>query len=86
MGPFSKSFYFNLRRDNQKIFYERRNYESVDEKSLSQAMSRKTTKEEFGRKRWVRVLRITFFSQKFEYIKLNEHKNNEYNIRIFFPT
>ena len=25
--------------------YERRNYESVDEKSLSQAMSRKTTKK-----------------------------------------
>ena len=35
MGSFSKSFYFNLRRDNEKISYERRDYESVDEKSLS---------------------------------------------------
>ena len=26
---------FNLRRDHQKISYERRDYESVDEKSLS---------------------------------------------------
>ena len=26
---------FNLRRDHQKIPYERRDYESVDEKSLS---------------------------------------------------
>ena len=29
----------------EKISYERRAYESVDEKSLSQAMSRKTTKK-----------------------------------------
>ena len=29
----------------KKISYERRDYESVDEKSLSQAMSRKTTKK-----------------------------------------
>ena len=29
----------------KKNFYERRDYESVDEKSLSQAMSRKTTKK-----------------------------------------
>ena len=28
----------------KKISYERRDYESVEEKSLSQAMSRKTTK------------------------------------------
>ena len=28
----------------KKISYERRDYESVDEKSLSEAMSRKTTK------------------------------------------
>ena len=26
---------FNLRRDHKNIFYERRDYESVDEKSLS---------------------------------------------------
>ena len=29
----------------EKISYERRAYESVDEKSLSQVMSRKTTKK-----------------------------------------
>ena len=28
-------FYFNLRRDHKKNSYERRDYESVDEKSLS---------------------------------------------------
>ena len=31
----NKNFNFNLRRDPQKISYERRAYESVDEKSLS---------------------------------------------------
>ena len=35
MAQFNKNFGFNLRRDHQKIFYERRDYESVDEKSLS---------------------------------------------------
>ena len=49
MSSFSKIFYFNLRRDHQKISYERRAYESVGEKSLSLAMSRTTTKKEFGR-------------------------------------
>ena len=34
---------FNLRRDHQKISYERRAYESVDEMSLYLAVSRKTT-------------------------------------------
>ena len=29
-----KNFHFNLRRDHQKISYERRAYESADEKSL----------------------------------------------------
>ena len=33
MRPFSKNFDFNLRRDHQKISFERRVYESVDEKS-----------------------------------------------------
>ena len=33
---------FNLRRDHQKISYERRDYDSVDEKNLSWAMPRKT--------------------------------------------
>ena len=40
-----KNFDFNLRRDYQNISYKRRAYESVDEKSLSLAMSRKTTKK-----------------------------------------
>ena len=31
----------------KKNSYERRDYESVEEKSLSQAMSQKTTKKEF---------------------------------------
>ena len=35
MAPFSRHFDFNLRRDHQKISFERRDYESVDEKSLS---------------------------------------------------
>ena len=34
-----------IRIDHQKKFYERRDYESVDEKSLSKAMSRNTTKK-----------------------------------------
>ena len=33
--PFDRNFNSILRRDHQKISYERRNYESVDEKSLS---------------------------------------------------
>ena len=39
-----RHFDFNLRRDHQKTSFERRDYESVDEKSLSLAMSRKTIK------------------------------------------
>ena len=39
----------NLRGDRQKMSYEFRTYESVDEKSLSLAISRKTTKKEFER-------------------------------------
>ena len=35
MASLSKNFNFNLRRDHQKISYEHRNYESVDEKSLA---------------------------------------------------
>ena len=45
MDLFSENFDFNLRMDHQKIFYERRDYESVDGKSLSYAMSLKTTKK-----------------------------------------
>ena len=32
---FRKTFDFNFRRDHQKIYYERRDYESVDVKSPS---------------------------------------------------
>ena len=36
MASFSRTFDFNLRRDPiKKISYERRDYESVDEKSLT---------------------------------------------------
>ena len=35
MASFSKTFDFNFRRDHKKISYERRDNESVDEKSLS---------------------------------------------------
>ena len=40
-----------LWRDNQQFSYKRHDYESVDEKSLSKAMSQKTMKKkkEFGR-------------------------------------
>ena len=31
----AKNFDLNFRRDHQKISYERRDYESVDEKNLS---------------------------------------------------
>ena len=41
MASFGKTFDFNFRRDYQKIPYERRDYESVDEKGLSWAMSKK---------------------------------------------
>ena len=50
MASFSKTFDFNLRRDNQKISYERRDYESVDEKSLSYRLCpEKRRKKEFRR-------------------------------------
>ena len=35
MGRFVKILSFNLKRDHQKNFYQRRDYESVDETSLS---------------------------------------------------
>ena len=41
---------FNLRRDHQNNCYERRAYESVDDKSLSWAISRKTMKD--GTRDW----------------------------------
>ena len=45
MGPFRENFDFILRRDRQKISYERLDYESVDERSLSKAMSRTNDKK-----------------------------------------
>ena len=48
MASFSKNFDFNLRRDNQKISYERCDYESVDEKSLSYAVSKNDGKKNSG--------------------------------------
>ena len=43
--PFHRNFNSILRRDHPKISYERRAYESVNEKSLSWVMPRKTTKK-----------------------------------------
>ena len=40
----AKTLILKLEGIIKKISYERRDYESVDEKSLSQAKSRKTTK------------------------------------------
>ena len=34
MASFSETFDINFKRDHKKISYERRDYESVDEKSL----------------------------------------------------
>ena len=45
MAPFRNNVDFNLRRDHQKISCERRDYELVDEKSLSQTMSQKHQKK-----------------------------------------
>ena len=41
----ANKFDFILRRNHKQISYERRDYESVDNSSLSIAMSRKTTKK-----------------------------------------
>ena len=41
-----------LRRDHQKISNERRDYESIDEKTLSWAMSKKTMNKNSGSKRF----------------------------------
>ena len=38
---FGQNFDFKIRRDNGKKIYERRVYESVDDRSLSQAMPQK---------------------------------------------
>ena len=56
IGPLSKNFDFNLRRDHKKKSYERHDYESVDEKSLSWAMFRKTIKKKKFRMKRVNVV------------------------------
>ena len=55
---------FSLRRDHQKKSYERRAYESVDDKSLSQAISQKTMKPELVTER-VNIV-LTKFIPKME--------------------
>ena len=49
MARSAKNFDFNLRKDHNKISYERRDFESVDEKSLSilRLCHGKLRKEEF---------------------------------------
>ena len=45
----------------KKISYERRDYESVDEKSLSKAMSRKTTKKKNSGTKGLKKMKIYKF-------------------------
>ena len=47
MALFSKNYDFKIKRDHQQKSYESCDYESVDGKSLSLAMSQKTMKKEF---------------------------------------
>ena len=76
MATFTKNFYFNLRRDYQKNSYERRAYDSVDEKSLSLAIYPKKRKKEFGRIKVNDRKPILFnFLQNFECINLNNNRN-----------
>ena len=49
MAPFSKTFDFNFRRDHKKKSYERRYYESVDEKGLSYAPKNEEKKKSGGK-------------------------------------
>ena len=42
LATFDRNYDFKIRRDDQKISYERRVYESVDDNSLSKAISQKT--------------------------------------------
>ena len=50
MVPFHRNFnsIFFKKGPSKNFSYERRAYESVDERSLSQVMSGKTTKKNFG--------------------------------------
>ena len=50
LGQFHRNLNSIFRRDDQKNFNERRAYESVDEKILSEVMSRKTGKKNLFRK------------------------------------
>ena len=52
---------FDLRRDHQKISYERRDYESVDEKSLSWAIcSEKLQKNNSGSKGLHKFIKLPY--------------------------
>ena len=51
MVTFTKNFEFNFRRDHQKISYERRAYESVDEKKPILGYVPKNDKKKSGGKR-----------------------------------
>ena len=42
LGAHGQNFYFKIRRDNGKISYDRCSYESVDDKSLSWVIPRKS--------------------------------------------
>ena len=55
---YCQNFDSKIRRDHQKISYERRVYESVDDRSLSYAISLKPTKK------WIHVTKgeiVTMF-------------------------
>ena len=54
------NFDFEIRRDNKRISYERRVYESVDDNSLSQEISQKQTEKELLQQR-VKFFFILFF-------------------------
>ena len=94
MAPFSIHFDFNLRRDHQKISFERRDYESVDEKSLSYAMSRKTMKKKYFQKAicgaYVFIDIITehnyVLPMQLLYVKLTLYKKELFSKRGDVPT
>ena len=64
---------------NKKIPYERRVYESVDDNSLSYALSQKPTKKEFMKQR-VKVIDVQTYQQ------ICEIKNMLIKNRIIFTT
>ena len=57
MAPLSKNFDFKLRRDHQKIFYERCDYVSVDEKAYLRPCPEKRENVNSGGKRLKKIHR-----------------------------